>query len=43
MPEALEARLRRFYADLMTMTAEGTADPEEILDRFLALFPEVTR
>lgn len=45
MPDAkeLEARLRRFYSDLIEATSEEQADPEEILDRFLELFPEVTR
>lgn len=43
MADDLAARLRRFYADLIEMTSEIPADPEEILDRFLELFPEVTR
>lgn len=43
MPDAIEVRLRRFYADLIEMTSEEAADPEEILDRFLELFPEVTK
>lgn len=44
MPDELEARLRRFYADLIEWTTEETVqDPDEVLDRFLELFPEVKR